>query len=239
MAFFIPVLAAIPLGASALTEPDLIPPIATGVSVTPYENKAIIRWHTDEKVRSVLFYSASSDVDIRSPGTKSLNFTRRSKGHKAVLKNLIADTTYYAVIRSTDKAGNVSLSDTISFATLPREKAASHDSKAPKIGRIMRAADASTIRLGWTTDEKATARVFYSTQNPVALGETGTRGFADTKLDTKHVLTIPGLVPNTTYYFIVESKDAAGNVERSKEIAQTTSPQSENMALSYYGNGQE
>jgi peroxiredoxin len=58
----------------------------------------------------------------------------------------------------------------------------------------------------WETDEPATSQVNY--------GETETYGSSttpDTNLSTSHSVKLTGLDPNTTYYFKVISKDAAGN----------------------------
>jgi peroxiredoxin len=60
--------------------------------------------------------------------------------------------------------------------------------------------------ISWETDEPATGKVEYwntEAEDPI------TR--LDENLSTSHSVTLPGLDPNTTYYFKITSTDAAGN----------------------------
>ncbi len=56
----------------------------------------------------------------------------------------------------------------------------------------------------WLTDEPSTSIVRYNTTTPPDL--VGTDGFT-----TNHSVSLTGLMPNTTYFFEVESTDTAGN----------------------------
>ena len=74
----------------------------------------------------------------------------------------------------------------------------------------------------WETDEPATSVVRYgrSSGNYTEEMSDGTRV-------TSHSIKIYGLIPNTTYYFVVESTDIFGNTAQSSEYTFTTLERSE------------
>jgi hypothetical protein len=85
------------------------------------------------------------------------------------------------------------------------------DTSAPVIGGPMvDEATTSTATVSWTTDEAADGQVEYGTT--MALG---TSTPLDTVARTGHSATIAGLSPDTSYYFRVRSRDAAGNLASS------------------------
>lgn len=74
----------------------------------------------------------------------------------------------------------------------------------------------------WSTNENATSKIFYST-SPVRMteGDINSRGFGvvngatangSNALGLAQQATIYNLTPNTTYYYVLVSTDAAGNV---------------------------
>jgi hypothetical protein len=74
----------------------------------------------------------------------------------------------------------------------------------------------------WNTDEKTTGKVYYSTSSPVNLVTapvvSGVKGLEG----KSHFATLSGLASSTTYYFIIEAKDKAGNVTKSSQSTFTT-----------------
>ncbi len=68
----------------------------------------------------------------------------------------------------------------------------------------------------WTTDEPATSKVYYGT----------TTSYGNTAYDgsyvTSHSITLTGLSAGTTYHFMVESTDQAGNTAQSSDYTFTT-----------------
>jgi peroxiredoxin len=80
----------------------------------------------------------------------------------------------------------------------------------------------------WITDEPATSQVNYGETEPY---DSTT---PDTNLATSHSVTLTGLNPNTTYYFKVMSKDAAGN-ETTAEGELTTLAQADTTAPTISG----
>ena len=77
----------------------------------------------------------------------------------------------------------------------------------------------TTANLNWNTDKNSSAVVYYSTSFPsmiegsptssVTIG--GSSILAHTDLRTSHSVSITGLNPNTTYYYVVYVKDGSGN----------------------------
>jgi len=89
------------------------------------------------------------------------------------------------------------------------EKAAVVDCAAPSITNLQALPSASTAAVTWTTSEAATSLVHYGTSVPTS-GQT-----SNTALLAGHSVTLTGLLPCTTYYYWVESADAAGNLTAS------------------------
>lgn len=80
----------------------------------------------------------------------------------------------------------------------------------------------NSVSFSWNTDESTTGVVYYD-KSPVSFNEgdinsvgfgprTGFTAHADTTLRNSHMVTISNLTPNTTYYYTVAARDAAGNV---------------------------
>ena len=75
----------------------------------------------------------------------------------------------------------------------------------------------TTAVITWETDEKATSLLKYGT-------ESGSYPYSkeDTSYTTSHSITLTDLQPNTTYYFLVDSTDKAGNPAQSTEYSFNT-----------------
>jgi hypothetical protein len=91
------------------------------------------------------------------------------------------------------------------------------DTAPPQISGITATPVGSSIVISWTTDEFATSVVLYGTQPGVY-----TRTVNDPLYVKQHEVTLTGLAPRTTYYFIVRSADRSGNVAESGEYRFTT-----------------
>ncbi len=74
----------------------------------------------------------------------------------------------------------------------------------------------NSVTITWTTDEPATSKVYYGL----------TTSYGNTAYDgsyvTSHSVTLTGLSAGTTYHFMVESADQAGNVSQSSDYTFTT-----------------
>lgn len=95
----------------------------------------------------------------------------------------------------------------------------SGDAQAPWINPVTVSATNQSATMSWTTNENASAVVYFgtsplsmvegSTSSAVTIG--GSSMLVHTNLQTSHSATLTTLSPNTTYYYAVYVKDAAGN----------------------------
>ncbi len=85
------------------------------------------------------------------------------------------------------------------------------DTTAPMISSIVSSSAQTSGTVYWTTNESATTKVYYATTTTVDVNATSTLRADIVGLVLNHGITISGLSPSTTYYFVVESQDASGN----------------------------
>jgi hypothetical protein len=89
---------------------------------------------------------------------------------------------------------------------------------APTISDIAATTTASGAMITWTTNESAKGTVRYATTTPVSTALNQLVAM-DSSLMTNHNLSLMSLTASTTYYFIVESTDAAGNTATSSQMS--------------------
>lgn len=110
------------------------------------------------------------------------------------------------------------------------------DVTAPVISQLQVMAGSITsasARIAWNTNELANSKVWYSTTSGFALG--GNTSFvASANLTMNHDLALSGLAANTTYYYVVVSADASGNVSTSGQGSFTTSAQTDITGPIFY-----
>jgi peptidoglycan hydrolase-like protein with peptidoglycan-binding domain len=81
---------------------------------------------------------------------------------------------------------------------------------APIISNVSVTGIATTsAAINWSTNENAMSRVYYSQATPVNLSTSGT--VVNNSLVINHTITLTGLTGATTYYYVVESRDAFSN----------------------------
>lgn len=99
------------------------------------------------------------------------------------------------------------------------------DTVAPTISNIRNFTSHTSVIIAWDTNEKTSGKVYYSSTTPVnvntALVAKSTKGMEG----KSHFVSLSGLATSTTYYFIVEAKDKAGNTATSTQFSTTTSAQ--------------
>src|SRR3989344_382470 len=99
------------------TTPDNIIPIINTITATSTASTtASVSWTTNEKTTSVFWYSTTTPLDTSS-ATK-LEDNTLSMSHSANLSLLTASTTYYYLIKVSDKTGNSATSTEGSFMTV-------------------------------------------------------------------------------------------------------------------------
>lgn len=195
------------------TTTDTVAPALSNIVTTSTQTGATIKWTTNEISNSVVYISTSTPV---STTTAAVTNTSLVKNHTLTVSGLASSTIYYAVVTSKDAAGNVGTSGVVSFTTL----APAPDTTAPTISGVIATVASTTINGWWTTNEPATTRIYYSTTTPINVL---TSSFVENNtLVTSHALTVPNLATSTLYYLIFESKDAAGNTQRTDQFSVTT-----------------
>jgi len=99
------------------TTPDNIIPIINTITATSTASTtASVSWTTNEKTTSVFWYSTTTPLDTSS--ATGLEDNTLSMSHSANLSLLTASTTYYYLIKVSDKTGNSATSTEGSFMTV-------------------------------------------------------------------------------------------------------------------------
>jgi len=181
----------------SFTTLDTVAPVISNIQSTNITgNSATITWSTDENADSVVNYGE----------TTALGSTESDAGlipsHSIDLMGLTPNTTYYYEVQSTDSANNTATDDNggayYTFTTL--------DTVAPVISNVQTSdITGTTATVSWDTDEAADSVVNYG--ETTALGSTE----SNSNLVVSRSIMLAGLVPNTTYYYEVESTDSANN----------------------------
>jgi peptidoglycan hydrolase-like protein with peptidoglycan-binding domain len=96
------------------------------------------------------------------------------------------------------------------------------DISGPKFYAVNQSTGSNSATFSWTTDENATAKIFYYTDwikmnegdiNSVGFGSiNGWTAVNDGVARTSQQVTISGLQSNTTYHYVIISTDSSGNV---------------------------
>lgn len=197
------------------TTPDTTAPVISNIKAETRVFKAEVRWETSEKAGSVLYYSTTTPLNLSGA-------TRLSRGpgreHRAELTGLAASTTYYALISATDPSGNTATSSEFFFTTENNVP----DVIAPIISSVAALVGTTTVSIRWQTNEPSTSKLFFGTTTPLDANASTTPFTENAALVNMHRLDLANLSTSTTYYLIIESKDASGNVRRTGQFQATT-----------------
>lgn len=138
------------------------------------------------------------------------------------VNGLINGTTYYFAVTAYDTTSSESAySNEVSKTISPGS-----DTAPPLItGAYADSITNSSAVIHWSTDEPADSQVEYGTST--AFGET-----TDLKstLSTSHSHTITGLMPSTTYYYKLLSRDSSGNLAEAGDYVITTTENADIVA---------
>ena len=195
-----------------LQRPDLSPPqiVAGPVVVHLSDTSVSISWTTNE--------AASSTVDYGTLGlTSNVTDTTLSTNHAVTLVGLDPVTTYLFRVGSKDKGGN---GPTVSSQGTFTTQAAPGDITPPVItaGPTVASVNQTTAIIEWTTDEPASTRVEFGTDNMLGMVVNGPLG----RFEQPHTVTLNGLAPETTYFARVTSADPDDNSTSSSLFSFTT-----------------
>jgi hypothetical protein len=189
------------------------PQITSSPSVVAVTDRtATIEWITDEPGNSLIQYGTVSS----SWGGYGLSGSDSSMvlTHSLTLTGLDPSTTYYFQVGSTDASGNGPTTSGIDRNPSPELSFTTSgvtDTVAPQIisPPTVSARTNTSATIEWTTDEPGNSVVQYGTTSAGWDGYSAIK--SDANLVTKHVVTLIGLTPSTTYYFRVGSTDLSGN----------------------------
>ena len=183
---------------------DTTPPVITAVTVADTQaTYATITWTTDELSDSRVDYSISPSTAFGS-GQTNASFVL---SHTLTLTNLTPNTNYLFRVKSSDVFSNTGTNDNsaagFSFSTI----------NGPAISNVTQSSvDVHTATIAWNTDRDSDSFVTYSTSpslsSPTKVGSTTLVGGS---APYQHRVDLSNLVPGTTYYYFVESKDAQAN----------------------------
>ncbi len=197
---------------TTLAVPDTAAPTISSISATPSSTSAAVSWMTNESADSQVAYGTSTAYGLLTALDTTL-----VTSHAAQLAGLLPSTLYHYQVRSKDGVGNLATSTDQTFTTL-----AAPDTTAPFISSVTVTPSSTSATIAWTTNESSTSKVYYGTVNPVDPNATSTLSVSDGTLVSPHSLNLSALATSTTYYFLVESADAAANKATSSGSFATT-----------------
>ncbi len=202
----------------------VIPAIAANVNGL----KATVSWTTNVAADSFVVYSTNASVPIALSQEQG-NSLKTNTNHSVTLNRLSPNTTYYFKVKSTRVNGGATLSSAINSFVIGADPDVivpeptrggggtiiidKTDKIAPQITNLKsEVLDAKSVRISWTTSEKATSFVEYGKSN--AFGSVF--GAWTSALD--HSVVLLNLEPSTTYSFRALSSDSWGNLGESETL---------------------
>ena len=156
---------------------------------------ATINWTTDQPSTDMVTYGPTTAYGLSSP----LNSTMATS-HTVNLSGLIPGTVYNFSVVSAGLANVPSTSANQTFTT------AAASATAPNVGFVASYGFTnSSAILSWSTDVPANTVLAYGTTPALGLLTS-----VQTAQTVSHGVTLTGLTPGTTYYFVAESTGVSG-----------------------------
>ncbi|MFA6000213.1 MAG: fibronectin type III domain-containing protein, partial [Candidatus Paceibacterota bacterium] len=199
---------------------DTIPPILSEIKSETGLNDAVIVWNTNEKSDSIVFFGTTAGLNVENSTTSKIEDRDFTREHSMKITGLTSNTKYYFVIKSKDKSGNAALSAEFNFTT--KSPVTQGDVTPPMIRAVVASVNNSSVSVGWITNEPATSKILYGTTSPLDVSSATTTFVESGDLKIDHLVTVPNLSANTKYYLVIQSKDAANNIQSSTEFSATT-----------------
>ncbi len=198
--------------------PDVTAPVIHALTSAANRTTARIHWTTNEPSTGKLHYATTTPVNVSTATSVSSSTGPFSQQHTVELSGLTANTKYFFLAEAKDTAGNTTLSAEGSFMTQPA------DAIAPLLTAVATTVSDRGATIRWNTNEQTTGSVFVSASTPVDKGAATTRMMTDANLKVRHEVKFGDLAANTTYYFVIEMNDGAGNLTVSSEHSFKTNP---------------
>lgn len=203
-------------GGNGYTFTTLASPIITSPPTVEANSNSTttISWETNTAADSYVFYSTSSNFVVATTASDDSYVT----SHSVTFGGLTPGTKYYYYIRTRESGGNTEYDKNINNGVIQYYTLTTpNDQTAPTFSGFTTNGSTTTVNIIWTTNEKSNSQVYY--------GETeayGTFSSTDETLTTRHIITISGLTPSTTYHYSVRSSDANNNAGQSSDQTFTT-----------------
>jgi len=191
-----------------LTTTDFSPTMILGtgpevVELTPFSAK--IRWNTDKKSNSSIFYGVQTET-YEFESSKAYDFTA---AHEIELTNLTPKTEYFFMAKSRDANGNMGESEEKKFVTpLP----------IPEINNLkIQDVTENSARLVFSTNYYATSVVEYINVTSLEKNTAAETGFS-----RDHSIPIQNLTSDQNYSCTIIARDEEGHESRSSSISFST-----------------
>lgn len=174
----------------------------------------------------------TTQMDVGSTGSEVTKLQTFLAGNKAIYPEGLI-TGYYgplteaAVMRfqgtyGISRVGRVGPQTLAQLNSLLSNTGGFGDNNAPIISGVVLNRNANSVSIQWNTNENTRDKIYYDSKpltffetsapktEPVILGQF----VSDTTLSSSnfHSINIPSLIPGATYYYMIQSVDAAGNV---------------------------
>jgi chitodextrinase len=228
------------LSATTLTPSDVSPPDFEGLAsaTASSSSAAVLGWNaaTDnisppsKIVYLVYIATTPGGQNLASPNFMTTGSTTFS------VEGLASGATYYFVVRARDEAGNTDSNVVERSVKIPLPP----DTVPPKFGGLAfaRAGSSTTAVLVWrdaTDDVTSPGNIVYLVYRATNPGgeNFGSPSYITTRGTTS--FTAGGLSPNTTYYFVVRSRDEAGNIDANTKEMSVTTPSAADVAPPTFG----
>ena len=183
------------------------PVISSVAATTISSSSATITWTTDQATSSLVNYGTTAAY-----GSASTIDNTRVTSHSITLTGLASNTTYNYQVVSSNSAGTQAISANFTFST------GTPTGPAATVSFVVAWGVTSTqATVTWSTDVPATTQLAFGTTT--ALGQLSP---LQSTLATSHGVTLTGLAPGTTYYFVAQSVNATGVMGSSAASTFTT-----------------
>jgi hypothetical protein len=183
-------------------------PVISNVATSAITSTSVtVTWTTDQASSSLVNYGTTTGY-----GSSSTPNTSLVTSHSVTLTGLTAGTTYDFDVVSANAS---SVSGTSSNSTFTTSAASG---TPPNVSYVADWGISNTgATVTWSTDQLSSTQLAYGTTT--ALGQLSP---LQTTLASSHGVTLTGLNPGTTYYFVAQSTNSGGVTGYSTQFSFTT-----------------
>lgn len=174
----------------------------SNINVSEIENgSAIVKWKTDIETKGMIYYGENANLL-----DKKMGYSLYDYDHELLITGLKKNKTYLFKIVAINELEIPQ--ETESFSQTFSTKGMKKEESNPPIVLEKKIIDvvSNAIALGWTTNEKTTATVYFREES-----EKSYRAIGYAKLDYYHEKVISGLKSGKVYYIKITAADAFGN----------------------------